>query len=68
MSPKRDTLAALLEQSRREVAKMTPDEIDAMVRRQIEGVVRAEMSWPKPRYEWVGGVKVYAGYEDYVND
>jgi hypothetical protein len=36
-------------------------------RRQRESCVRAEMSWPKPRYHWENGVKVYESYEDYCN-
>lgn len=61
-------LTRLLEEARKKVAAMTPAEVDAMVRRQIEGVVRAEMSWPRPKFEMVDGVKVYASYEDYCND
>lgn len=56
---------------RRAVAKfdaMTPAEQDAMLRQQIEGVARAEASWPKSNYHWENGVKVYHSMEDYWND
>jgi hypothetical protein len=61
-------LLALTEESKRRVAAMTPDELAAMHVEQRESFVRAEMSWPKPKFEWVNGVKVYASYEDYCND
>lgn len=60
-------LEALIEQARRKVAKMSPDELAAMHRAQRESYVRAEMSWPAPKFKMVNGVKVYAGYEDYCN-
>ncbi len=60
-----DELKALIEESKRKLAAMTPAEREAMYARQREGYARAEASWPKPVYEWVGGVKVYASYEDY---
>jgi hypothetical protein len=44
--------------------KMTEAEIKA----QRESYVRAEMSWPKAKFKWVDGVKVYDSYEDYCND
>lgn len=58
-------LLALIEESKRRVAAMTPDEVEAMLRVQRAGYARAEASWPKPKFEWVNGVKVYASYEDY---
>lgn len=63
-----DELKALIEESKRRVAAMTPDEVEAMLKTQREGYVRAEMSWPKPNFERVNGVKVYASYQDYCND
>lgn len=44
---------------------MTPAEREAMYTQQRDGYAKAEASWPKPVYEWVNGVKVYASYEDY---
>jgi hypothetical protein len=49
-------------------AKMTKEEIEEMFHKQREGYVRAEMSWPKPKFKWIDGVKVYESYEDYCND
>lgn len=43
---------------------MTPEEVQA----QRDSWVQAEMSWPKSKYKWVNGVKVYDSYEDYIND
>ena len=60
-------LGALIEESKRRLAAMTPAEREAMYAQQREGYARAEASWPKPVYEWVNGVKVYASYEDYCN-
>jgi len=64
MSPE---LIILLEQSKAKLAAMTPEEKEAMYKAQRESYVRAEMSWPKPKFKWVNGVKVYASYEDYLN-
>lgn len=61
-------LERLLEESKRRLEAMTPAEREAMYARQRDGYVRAEASWPKPKYEWVNGVKVYASYKDYCND
>lgn len=47
---------------------MTPEGREAMFAQQRKGYAEAEASWPKPKYEWVNGVKVYASYEDYCND
>jgi hypothetical protein len=64
----RDELDRLLKESVEQVKNMTPEERAAMLRRQAEGVARAEASWPKPKYRWESGVKVYESYEDYCND
>lgn len=58
----------LLRKAAAQVQAMSPDERREMVRKQIESVARAEASWPKPRYHYVNGVKVYESYEDYCND
>ena len=63
-----DELKALLERSKALVDAMAAAEREAMYAQQREGYVRAEASWPKPKYEWVNGVKVYASFEDYCND
>lgn len=48
--------------------KMSPEEQAAMWKAQRDGYVKAEMSWPKPKFKTVDGVKVYDSYEDYLND
>lgn len=55
----------LFEAAKRRVAAMTPAEREAMYAEQREGYARAEASWPKPKFEMLNGVKVYASYEDY---
>lgn len=62
-----DELTKLLKQSVAKVAAMSPDERDAMVKQQIAGVVAAEMSWPKPKFHWENGAKVYESFEDFCN-
>lgn len=61
----RTNLDELIEQSKARVAAMTDEERQAMYAAQRESYVRGEMSWPKPRYRFVNGVKVYDSYEDY---
>lgn len=50
---------------------LSPEEQAEHRRQQRESWVRAEMSWPKPKFEMVeiDGVmtKVYASFEDYCN-
>jgi uncharacterized protein YdaT len=64
----RPELEALLQRARDWYKNASQEEIDAMIAKQREGYVRAEMSWPKAKYKWVDGVKVYESYEDYCND
>lgn len=54
-----------LKRAAAKVAVMTREERKAMLAEQRDSWVRAEMSWPKPKYKWVNGVKVYDSYEDY---
>ena len=61
-------LADLLKRATDRFNALTPEQQEAELRQQREGYVRAEASWPKPRYQWVNGVKVYESYEDYCND
>jgi hypothetical protein len=60
-------LQRLLEESKRRVEAMTPDELEAMLKAQRESFVHGEMGWPKPKFHWENGVKVYESYEDYCN-
>lgn len=50
------------------VDAMSPEEREAMYAAQRESYVRAETNWPKPKFKFVDGIKVYESYEDYVND
>jgi hypothetical protein len=61
-------LAKLLADAKAAVQAMTKEERAAMYKRQAEGVVRAEMSWPKPNKRTVNGVVVYDSWEEYCND
>ena len=61
-------LLRLLEESRRKVEAMTPDELAAMRVEQRECFMLGEMGWPKPKFRRENGVKVYESYEDYCND
>lgn len=61
-------LGALIAESKRQLEAMPAAEREAMYARQRDSYVRAEMSWPKPKFRWANGVKVYASYEDYCND
>lgn len=62
------SLARLLIESKERVARMSQTEREDMMRKQRESWVRGEMNWPKPRFHFEGGVKVYESYEDYCND
>lgn len=61
-------LQSLLAKAQVRFDAMTPGEQEAMFKAQREGYARAEATWPKPVYQWIDGVKVYASYEDYCND
>lgn len=60
-----DDLVQLLRMSAEKVAAMSDAERDEMFRQQREGFIRGEMSWPKPKFRWVNGTKVYDSYADY---
>lgn len=61
-------LKILLEKARAKVAAMSDKELEAMHIAQRESFLRGEMGWPKAKFKWVNGCKVYESYEDYVND
>jgi len=61
-------LKRLLDESRKLVEAMTPEQKEAMYKAQSESWVRGEMGWPKPKFKYVNGVKVYESKEDYWND
>lgn len=63
-----DELEKLIEESKAKLAAMTPGAREAMYAQQRDSYAKAEASWPKPKFRWVEGVKVYDSYEDYCND
>lgn len=65
MSPE---LEKLLAKAKAAVERMSPEEREAMHKAQRESWIRGEVSWPKPKYTYINGVKVYNSYEDYCND
>lgn len=60
-------LEAAIKRAREWLDSLTPEERAEHFRCQRESWVRAELSWPAPRFQWVDGVKVYESYEDYCN-
>lgn len=64
----RPELDALLAASKAKVAAMSPEELEAMLVEQRKSWVRSIVDWPKPKFKWVNGVKVYESFEDYCND
>ncbi len=47
---------------------LTPEQQAEHRRLQQESWVRTEMSWPKAKFKYVNGAKVYDSFEDYCND
>lgn len=64
----RPELDALLSASKAKVDAMSPQELEAMLVEQRKSWVRSIVDWPKPKFKWVNGVKVYESFEDYCND
>jgi hypothetical protein len=60
-------LKDLLAKAQARFDALTPAEQEAERKAQAESFVRGEMGWPKPRYRYENGVKVYESYEDYCN-
>ena len=63
-----ESVDELLRRAAAEVKAMSPEAREEMLRRQRDSWVRAELSWPKPKFKMVDGVKVYDSYEDYCDD
>ena len=61
-------LDALFEAAKLWWRNATPEQKDEMLRKQRESWIRAEKSWPEPKYKMVNGCKIYNSYGDYVND
>lgn len=64
----RPDLTELIRKAREIVDAMTPEERTEMLRKQGESWARSEALWPKSKFTYVNGVKVYDSYEDYCND
>jgi hypothetical protein len=56
-----------LADAKERMARMTPEELDAMRKAQRESWVRGQ-DWGPYNFRWENGVKVYASYEDYCAD
>lgn len=65
MSPE---LEELLKKSRAYVDSLTPEQKREMLHQQAISWARAEVNWPKPKFHYENGVKVYHSFEDYCND
>jgi hypothetical protein len=61
-------LEQLIKEAQAKFDALTPEQQAEHRRLQKESYVRAEMSWPKPKYHWENGIKVYHSFEDYCND
>lgn len=64
----RPELQKLVDDSVARFNALTPGQQEAHRDAQRKSWVRAEMSWPKAKFKWVNGAKVYDSYDDYVND
>jgi hypothetical protein len=66
-----DSLKEMIAQAMERFNALSPEEQAEHRRQQRESYVRAEMSWPEPKFEMkmIDGVmtKVYASFEDYCN-
>lgn len=61
-------LTRLLRESVKKVEAMSPDELEEMLRKQRDGYVKAEMSWPRSRrHVDKHGNIVFESYEDFLN-
>jgi predicted ATP-grasp superfamily ATP-dependent carboligase len=63
-----EKLDELLQKAKARVDAMTPKQLREMLREQAESWARSIINWPKPKYHYENGVKVYHSYEDYCND
>lgn len=61
-------LKELLQKSIEMLERMTLEEQEKLLREQAKAWAEAEARFPKPKYRWVNGVKVYDSIEDYFND
>jgi hypothetical protein len=47
---------------------MSPEQKAAHDNAQRDSFIRSITDWPKPKFKWVNGVKVYDSFADYCND
>jgi hypothetical protein len=66
--PARPELEALIKAAKEKLDAISPEEREKLLKAQRESWVRAEKNWPKAKFSFVNGVKVYESYEDYIND
>ena len=64
---KRDALQSRIKKACADFDALPEAEQREIRRQQRESWVRGEMSWPKPKYKWIGGAKVYDSLDDYYN-
>jgi hypothetical protein len=67
-TPSLATLDELIDKAKAWWDNATPEDREAMIAVQRASWLRAEMNWPKAKFQWIDGVKVYNSYEDYCND
>ena len=47
---------------------LSPEARDALLKQQRASYVKTEIPWPKAKFHWENGVKIYESLEDYCND
>ena len=62
------TLDELLKKAGADFDGLSKSEQDTLIVFQITSLMKNDMSWPKAKFRWENGVKVYESYEDYCND
>lgn len=66
-TPEMPKLMQLLAAAKARVSAMTEAEYEVMIAAQRASWVSSEMMWPKPKFKFVNGTKVYDSYEDYCS-
>ena len=62
------TLDELIKKTAADFAALSPKAQKALLRQQAEAAAKATKSWPKAKFHWKNGVKVYESMDDYHND
>lgn len=50
------------------VKAMSEEKRAKIIEDQRKSFIRSIMEWPRPKFRWINGVKVYDSYKDYCND